>query len=112
VYTERKFILVKKSLAVFAAAIVVLGASAAFARPDVKNVSCPIMKEKVAKPSAKMSSAYKGKTFYFCCGGCKPTFDKMSDKDKVALMKYGVDDKKPAPKKPTTPAKPAKKAAK
>jgi len=33
------------------------------------------------KPTAKSpKSTYKGKTYYFCCAGCKPTFDKEPEK--------------------------------
>ena len=93
----------KQSLAVLSAALFVLAATgSAFARPE-SGATCPILKDKVAKPDIKNSSVYRGKTFYFCCGGCKPAFGKMSDKDKVALMKYGVDAKKPGGEKPAKP---------
>lgn len=44
-----------------------------------KTVSavCPVMGTKI--PDVKKAagkSVYKGKTYYFCCGGCKPQFDK------------------------------------
>lgn len=32
----------------------------------------------VSKAAGK--SVYKGKTYYFCCNGCKPKFDKNPDK--------------------------------
>ncbi|MBI3947285.1 MAG: YHS domain-containing protein [Armatimonadetes bacterium] len=35
------------------------------------------MKSKIASPAkAAGKSVYKGKTYYFCCKGCKPQFDK------------------------------------
>ena len=37
---------------------------------------CPVMKSKI--PDVKKASGksiYKGKTYYFCCGMCKPQFD-------------------------------------
>ncbi len=38
---------------------------------------CPVTKEKIASvKDAAGSSTYKGKTYYFCCAGCKPMFDK------------------------------------
>ena len=43
----------------------------------VVSAVCPVMGSKipdVKKASGK--SVYKGKTYYFCCGGCKPMFDK------------------------------------
>ena len=38
--------------------------------------ACPITGEKVADIKTAEKSVYKGKTYYFCCGGCKPAFDK------------------------------------
>ena len=37
---------------------------------------CPITGEKVTDIKTAEKSVYKGKTYYFCCGGCKPAFDK------------------------------------
>lgn len=100
-----------KSLAILSAVVFAVATSTAvFARPEAKP-SCPIMKHAVSKVDPKLSTVYKGKTFYYCCAGCKPAFEKMSDKDKVALLKYGVDTKKPGAKKPVAPAKNNKKAA-
>ena len=96
---------------VLAAALALGTAGAAFARPTppAPKLVCAITKETVTKPDPKLSSVYKGKTFYFCCDGCKPAFDKMSDTQKTALLKYGVDTKKAtATTKPAAPAaKPA-----
>jgi len=42
----------------------------------VVSAVCPVMGTKipdVTKAAAK--SVYKGKTYYFCCPGCKPQFD-------------------------------------
>jgi YHS domain-containing protein len=52
------------------------------ARPAAKPVKsaaliCPVTGEVI--PSIKAAaghSVYKGKTYYFCCAGCKPMFDK------------------------------------
>lgn len=71
------------------------------AEPLPAKVKCAVMGDEF-KPNAKsLKSVYKGKTYYFCCGGCKPAFDKNPEK-------YAVADK-PAAKKPAAPAKPAKK---
>jgi len=43
----------------------------------VVSAVCPVMGTKI--PDVRKSagkSTYKGKTYYFCCGGCKPEFDK------------------------------------
>ncbi len=38
---------------------------------------CPVTGDKIAsKEKAVGHSTYKGKTYYFCCAGCKPEFDK------------------------------------
>jgi YHS domain-containing protein len=40
-------------------------------------ITCPVTGEKIASPKdAYNSEVYKGKTYYFCCAGCKPMFDK------------------------------------
>ena len=40
-------------------------------------LTCPVTGEKIASvKDAVGSSVYKGKTYYFCCSSCKPTFDK------------------------------------
>lgn len=53
---------------------------------------CPIMNHDFKVTASTTKSTYKGKTYYFCCGGCKPTFDKDPAKYAKAV--------KPAPKKP------------
>ncbi len=38
---------------------------------------CPVTGDKIASVKAAVGhSTYKGKTYYFCCAGCKPRFDK------------------------------------
>jgi YHS domain-containing protein len=38
---------------------------------------CPVTGEKIESiAKAAGHSTYKGKTYYFCCGSCKPDFDK------------------------------------
>ena len=47
-------------------------------KPDAKPVKliCPVTEETIASvKDAAGSSVYKGKTYYFCCSSCKPTFD-------------------------------------
>lgn len=49
------------------------------AKPAQKKVVaavCPVMKNKIPDiKKAAGKSVYKGKTYYFCCKGCKPQFD-------------------------------------
>jgi Cu+-exporting ATPase len=40
----------------------------------MEMVSCPVMGTKFAKDKAVNSTEYKGKTYYFCCLGCKSKF--------------------------------------
>ena len=38
---------------------------------------CPVTGDKIASTKAAVGhSTVKGKTYYFCCAGCKPRFDK------------------------------------
>ncbi len=42
---------------------------------------CPVTGEKIASAKEAVGhSAYKGKTYYFCCPMCKPKFDKAPAK--------------------------------
>ena len=89
-----------------AAALTLIAVSAIAAPPAAKKpvkvasfpTTCPITHEKIAtlKDAAGGQTTYKGKTYYFCCSSCKPTFDKNPAKYAKAAA---------APAKPTkTPA--------
>jgi YHS domain-containing protein len=41
-----------------------------------ETVTCPVSGETINKAEAKISWEYKGKTYYFCCEGCKAKFMK------------------------------------
>lgn len=41
---------------------------------------CAVTNEEFPKAKASGTSVYKGKTYYFCCAGCKPSFDKAPAK--------------------------------
>lgn len=43
-------------------------------------VVCPVYGTKIKKSQAFDSTVYKGKTYYFCCAGCKPLFLKNPEK--------------------------------
>jgi len=43
-------------------------------------VQCPVMKTQLHQSDAFDSTEYKGKTYYFCCGGCPGEFEKNPDK--------------------------------
>lgn len=44
------------------------------------EVICPVMGNPVDDITTAAHSVYKGKTYYFCCPGCKDTFDKDPEK--------------------------------
>ena len=46
---------------------------------------CPIMKNEFEVSGNSEYSEYKGKTYVFCCPGCKPTFDADPEKYIKAL---------------------------
>jgi YHS domain-containing protein len=57
------------------------GKPACSSKDKVASAVCPVQGNNipdVTKAAAK--SVYKGKTYYFCCKGCKPRFDKDPDK--------------------------------
>lgn len=76
--------------------IITLAVAAMFVLPTVSGVAatnsgqtakkvvsavCPVMGNKIPDVSkAAAKSVYKGKTYYFCCKGCKPAFDKDPEK--------------------------------
>ena len=64
------------------------------------NLVCPVTKEKIASvKAAQGSSVYKGKTYYFCCSGCKPMFDANPAKYVTAAKPTPGAKATPAPKK-------------
>ena len=71
-------------LAVLSGALILSGsAHAAKAKPKPKPSAkvappvCPVMGTKINnKDKSAGKSVYKGVTYYFCCAGCKPEFDK------------------------------------
>jgi len=44
----------------------------------IVSAVCPVMGTRIpdVTKAAGGKSVYKGKTYYFCCKGCKPMFDK------------------------------------
>jgi YHS domain-containing protein len=69
-----------KHILVIAALLFTLVPSAVLATPKhtaAKQVLiCPVTGEVISSISdAAGHSVYKGKTYYFCCSGCKPMFD-------------------------------------
>ena len=45
-----------------------------------EKVQCPVMKNWILQSEAADSVEYNGKTYYFCCPGCKPKFLENSEK--------------------------------
>ena len=49
----------------------------AHSKPAKASIICPVTGDKIASVKKAVGhSTYKGKTYYFCCSGCKPRFDK------------------------------------
>lgn len=70
-------ILITAALAVLTPTVFAAPAHTAKAAPIV----CPVTGTKIASASkAYNHETYKGKTYYFCCSACKPTFDKNPSK--------------------------------
>lgn len=52
-------------------------AKRSFVGADKPPFTCPVMGARIGSPEvAAGKSVYKGRTYYFCCGPCKPAFDK------------------------------------
>ena len=81
-----------------AALAATVGAQAPKPHKNAKGqLVCPVMKSTVA--SAKKAagfSDYKGIRYYFCCAGCKPSFDKNPAKYALAAPKKTASPKKQA----------------
>ena len=55
--------------------------SAKVAPAKMTALICPVTGTKIASAAQAYShEAYKGKTYYFCCPACKPSFDKNPGK--------------------------------
>ena len=39
-----------------------------------EKIQCPVMKNWILPSEAADKTEYNGKTYYFCCGGCKEKF--------------------------------------
>jgi Cu+-exporting ATPase len=69
-----------KYMTTVAALLILTATSTAFASPKpsakAQPLVCPVTGETIASVKAAVGhSVYKGKTYYFCCSGCKPLFD-------------------------------------
>ena len=55
---------------------------------QTQEVKDPICGMTVGVDAAKYKSEFDGKSFYFCCAGCKQTFDRQPDKYVMANLPY------------------------
>lgn len=53
---------------------------AKYASADENTVTCPVSGSSFNKSEAFGSKEYNGKTYYFCCAGCKEKFEKDPEK--------------------------------
>jgi YHS domain-containing protein len=51
-----------------------------YVKTDEEKVVCPVSGEEINKSEAAGSHEYNGKTYYFCCDGCKEKFLKNPEK--------------------------------
>lgn len=84
---------IRVGLVLAAALMVPSGAFAASAKSTPAKTApkiclvCPITGQKIASiKDAAGHSTYNGVTYYFCCAGCKPVFDKDPAKYVKALQ--------------------------
>ena len=59
-------------------------------KPENAAVICPVTNTKITPATAYDKTVYKGKTYYFCCSGCKPEFLKNPAKFIKAQNKPAV----------------------
>ena len=65
-----------KVLSVFLVFSFVLVLALAAQQQADETVTCAVAGNKMKKSEVKVTHEYKGKTYYFCCGGCKAAFIK------------------------------------
>ncbi len=87
----------------------------AAAAPAAGEVACPVSGEKFVPTAESPRSEYQGKSYAFCCAGCKKKFDAAPDKFLASAGKAGEPCAGDCPEKDGKPcdeaAKPADKAA-
>jgi YHS domain-containing protein len=51
-----------------------------YVKENGDKVTCPVMGHEIEKSEAASSLEYNGKTYYFCCTGCKEKFEQDPEK--------------------------------
>ena len=51
-----------------------------YVKENGDKVTCPVMGHEIEKSNAAGSTEYDGKTYYFCCAGCKEKFEADPEK--------------------------------
>lgn len=51
-----------------------------YVKDNEDKVTCPVMGHEIEKSEAAGSIEHDGKTYYFCCAGCKEKFEKNPEK--------------------------------
>jgi hypothetical protein len=69
------------------------GPTTAPADGKVVNARCPIMGGKLDRDNvpASLTRTFNGQKVGFCCGGCLPKWDKLSDEEKTAKLKAAME---------------------
>ncbi len=87
-----------KSLALLAVFAFVFALTGIAQQKSDETVTCPVRGEVMKKSEAKISTEYKGKTYYFCCPGCKEKF--LKDPEKYAQKPTEAKDSYTCPMHP------------
>jgi hypothetical protein len=64
------------------------GQSPRQANMGVVNTKCPVVPSHTLDPN--VTREFQGKKVAFCCAGCIPAWDKLSDADKAAALKRAM----------------------
>jgi YHS domain-containing protein len=67
-------------LVIFLAVSVALAMAAVDKKAGEETLKCPVSGEEFTKSEASPKYEYEGKTYYFCCAGCKSKFEKNPEK--------------------------------
>lgn len=87
-----------KVLTLFLAFSFVLVISGVAQEKAEETVTCPVCGHSINKSEAKSSYEYEGKTYYFCCDGCKEKF--MQNPEKHIKKKAEMKEVYTCPKHP------------
>jgi hypothetical protein len=67
--------------------------------PAFANIKCPIMRQRInpKRVTPDLVADFHGKKVAFCCGGCKPIWNNLSEADKQAKLDAANKDSSSRP---------------